>query len=128
MGNRKLYSKVFVFNYLLRFAFLVLLHPSNQIKLFVEGIAPNPTANVQLQQTCDELNLCNRMSEMEAKHRHQENEIGTLKTLRIEDQKVINQLRDRVDQLESVESTTTNEKILERQKRPFRLASGNYKR
>jgi len=70
------------------------------------------------------------MSEIEAKSRHQENEIGILKTLRVENQKVINQLRDRVDQLElTVKSASaTNENILERQKRPFRLAPVNFHR
>ena len=129
MENRK-HSKVFVFHSLIKLSFLVFLYPLNQN--FTAGAIPNQIATssaVQLHHTYDELNLGNRMSEIEIKHRHQENEIGILKTLRVEDKKMINQLRDRIDQLElKEESASTNEKVLERQKRPFRLASVNYQR
>ena len=128
MRNEKR-SKVLVFQrYLLRLAFLMLLQPNHH---FTAGATQNQisTSAVQLNHTCDEVNLNNRMSEIEARSRHQENEIGILKTLRVEDKKMINQLRDRVEQLESTEANAgANEKILERQKRPFRLAPINFQR
>jgi len=67
------------------------------------------------------------MSEIEAKNRHQETEITLLKTMRVEDNTAINQLKDRVEYLEasSVVKTSENEKILARPKRPFRLAPLN---
>ena len=129
MENRK-HSKVFVFHSLIKLSFLVLLYPSNQN--FTAGAIPNQISTnsaVQLHHTFDESSLGNRMSEIEAKYRQQENEIGILKTLRVEDKKMINQLRDRVEQLESTAANAgANEKILERQKRPFRLAPINFQR
>ncbi len=124
MENRK-HSAVFGFHSFLKVSVLVLLYPSN--RYFTAGAIPNQisiNSAVQLHQTFDESNLSYRMSEIEAKNRHQEHEIGILKTLRVEDQKVINQLRDRVEKLE----TTAAERILERQKRPFRLAPVNFHR
>jgi len=74
----------------------------------------------------NDLNLSNRMLEIEAKNRHQEGEIALLKTLRVEDKREIIQLRDRVEHLEtSMTKTTGHETILERQKRPFRLLPAN---
>jgi len=73
-----------------------------------------------------ELNLSDRMSEIEAKYSHQETEIILLKTTRVEDNKIINQLKDRVDQFEASSVVKTIEKeILARPKRPFRLAPLN---
>jgi len=98
MENRK-HSTVFGFHSLLKPSFLVLLHQSHH---FAAGAISNQISTnsaVQLHHTFDESNLSNRMSEIEAKYRHQENEIGILKTLRVEDKKMINQLRDRVEQL-----------------------------
>lgn len=87
------------------------------------------TPAVQLHSRFDELDLNIRMSEIEAKSKHQEKEISTLKTLRLEDKKEISQLRERVEQLEASEVKTTKYgKILDRQKRPFRLASANLHR
>ncbi len=81
------------------------------------------TTAVQLRSKVDEFNFNIRLSAMETKSKHQENEIAVLKSLRLEDMKVVNQLRDRVDQLEaSVPKTSENQNIIERQKRPFRLA------
>jgi len=81
------------------------------------------TTAVQLHSKVDEFNFNIRLSAMETKSKHQEDEIAALKFLRMEDAKVVNQLRDRVAQLEaSVVKTSENENFLKRQKRPFRLA------
>ena len=129
MKNRN-HSKVSIFQHslLITFSFLgLLLHQQN---LFVVGAASSQiSTNEQLHHTCDEFNLGNRMSEIEIKSKKHEDEIGALKTLRAEDQKVINQLRNRVDQLElTANSASTNDQILERQKRPFRLAPAKFHR
>ena len=71
------------------------------------------------------MDLSIRLSAIEAKSKHQGDEISLLKALRVEDKKKINQLSDRVEQLEALVvglNNSGNEKILERQKRPFRLA------
>ncbi len=124
------HSKVLVFQHslLITFSFIVLL--LHQQNLFVVGAASSQiSTDVQLHHTCDGFNLGNRMSEIEIKSKKQEDEIGILKTLRAEDQKVINQLRNRVDQLDlTVNSASANKKILERQKRPFRLAPAKFHR
>ncbi len=128
MGNGKR-SKVLVFHYILRLAFLILFQPNHH---FTAGATQNQisTSAVQLSHTCDELNLGNRMSVIEAKSKNQEDEIALLKTLRAEDKTVIDQLKDRVEQLETkgANAGANNEKILERQKRPFRLAPANFRR
>jgi len=74
-----------------------------------------------------ELNLSDRMSEIEAKYSHQETEVTLLKTMRVGDNKIINQLKDRLEQFEasSVVKISENKKILARPKRPFRLAPLN---
>lgn len=129
MGNGKR-SKVLVFHYILRLACLILFQPNHH---FTAGATQNQisTSAVQLSHTCDELNLGNRMSVIEAKSKNQEDEIDLLKTLRAEDKTVIYQLRDRVAQLETTAGANAganNEKILERPKRPFRLAPANFRR
>lgn len=128
MGNGKR-SKVLVFHYILRLACLILFQPNHH---FTAGATQNQISMsaAQLDHTCDELNLNNRMSEIEDKSRRQEDEIGILKTLRAEDKMVIDQLKDRVGQLETTGANAgaNNEKILDRPKRPFRLASANFRR
>ena len=117
------HSKVFI-NSIIR---LVLI-----VRLTVESATSNQvsTTSVQLVKSrYEELDLNIRLSVIEAKSKHQEDEISLLKTLRVEDKKEINQLRGRVEQLEaSVVKPSENEKILERQKRPFRLAPVNIHR
>ena len=115
MENQK-HSKVF-FNAFLRLMlvirFAVGSATSNQVS----------TTAVQLHSKVDEFNFNIRLLGLEIKSKYQEDEIAALKFLRMEDAKVVNQLRNRVDQLEaSVPKTSENENILERQKRPFRLA------
>lgn len=111
------------YHYLLRLALLI---------QFTAGAAtslnPISTHGEYVIKNCScELNLSDRMSEIEAKYRHQDTEITLLKTMRVKDNKIINQLKDRVDQFEasSVAKISENEKILARQKRPFRLAPLN---
>ncbi len=113
-----------VYYYLLRLALL--------IQFTAEATTPISTSEYVVQQRdnnccCDELNSNDRMSEIEAKNRRQETEITLLKTMRVEDNTAINQLKDRVEYLEasSVVKTSENEKILARLKRPFRLAPLN---
>lgn len=94
--------------------------PSNQIS--------TTAVTVQLDSQDELLNLNKRMSEVEAKNQRHEKEIDLLKTLRVEDKEVINQLKTRIEQLEASASATTDgktENILSRQKRPFRLAPAN---
>jgi len=50
-----------------------------------------------------------RISKIEAKSQHQENEIALLKDGATEDKKVIDQLRDRVAQLEELVIPTSND-------------------
>jgi len=72
----------------------------------------------------DGKNLNDRMSQIEAKSQRQENEISFLKTTVVEDKRIIRQLRGRVSRLESfmlTSSSETNEKLLLRPKRPYRL-------
>ncbi len=73
------------------------------LQFTVGSATPNQvsTTAVQLHSRFDDLNLNIRLSATEDKSRHQEHEIDVLKTLRGEDKKVINQLQDRVDQLEA---------------------------
>ena len=121
MKNRK-DSKILISSLL---GFLLL------VKFTVGSATPNQvsTTAVQLHNRFDETILNIRLSAIEDKSRHQEHEIDLLKALRGEDKKVIHQLRDRIDQLEaSMQKNTENEKILERQKRPFRLAPVNFHR
>lgn len=86
-------------------------------------ISPIRADGVQLHHSnCGhELNLNDRMSEIEAKSLHQESEISLLKKLRVEDNQVIKQLKDRVEQLEASSVAKNAEKNLARKKRPFRL-------
>ena len=118
MKNRIRHPQI-VIHSLLRLALIV--------RLTVETTATHQDSTTAVQLVngkYDELDLNSRLSAIEAKSKHQEDEISLLKTLRVEDKKKVNQLRERVEQLEaSVVKTTENERILERhQKRPFRLA------
>ena len=109
-----------VFNFVLR---LVVL-----IQFSAGSLASNQlsTTAVAIQvHSHDQFTLNDRMSEIEAKSQRQEKDIGLLKTQRAEDRKVINQLRGRVEQLETLTGTGN---ILSRQKRPFRLAPANLNR
>lgn len=128
MENRKHSNVICVFHSLFKFLVLVFLHPSNQQLTEAGQVIPNQiSTDVQLYH--DELNLGNRMSAIEAKNRYQEDEIALLKTLRAEDKIVINQLKNRVEQLEkTVANVDSNEKVLARPKRPFRLAPANFNR
>jgi len=117
------HSRVFI-NSIIR---LVLI-----VRITVESATSNQVSTTAVQlvnSRYDELDLNIRLSVIEAKSKHQEDEISLLKTLRVQDKKEINQLRGRVEQLEaSVVKPSENEKILERQKRPFRLAPVNIHR
>jgi len=64
-----------------------------------------------------------RMSKIEAQNRQHEKEISLLKTERVEDKNEIHKLRNRVARLEALSTFDgkTNEDILGRQKRPYRL-------
>ena len=72
----------------------------------------------------DGKNLNDRMSQIEAKSRRQENDISFLKGIIVEDKRTIRQLRGRVSSLESfmlAKLPETNDQLLLRQKRPYRL-------
>lgn len=122
MGNGN-NSKVFV-SFLLRLALIV--------RLTVETTATHQVSTTAVQlvnSRYDYLDLNIRLSAIEAKSIHQDDEISIIKARRLEDKKIINQLSERVEQLEaSVVKTSGNEKILERRKRPFRLAPVNIPR
>jgi len=80
--------------------------------------------NVSLCEQNDGDNLNDRMSQIEAKSQRQENEISFLKVTAVEDRRIIRQLRGRVSSLESLmltRNSETNEKLLLRPKRPYRL-------
>ncbi len=119
MKNQK-HSKIFIHS-LIKLALIV--------QITVGSATSNQVATTAVQlvnSKYDELDLNSRLSAIEAKSIHQAEEISVLKTLRVEDRKEINQLRDRVEQLEaSMVKTSENERILERQKRPFRLEPVN---
>jgi len=69
------------------------------------------------------------MSQIEAKSRRQENDISFLKAIIVEDKRTIRQLRGRVSSLESfmqTENSESNDQLLLRQKRPYRLLPVNH--
>ena len=69
-------------------------------------------------------NLNDRMSQIEAKSRRQENDIYFLKAIIVEDKRIIRQLRGRLSSLESFMLTKNlepNDQLFFRQKRHFRL-------
>ena len=80
----------------------------------------------------DGTNLNDRMSQIEAKSRSQENDISFLKAIIVEDKRTIRQLKGRVSSLEAfmlAKNSETNGRPLLRQKRPYRLLpvhSGGY--
>jgi len=85
----------------------------------------NTKENVAQFDRTDGKNLNDRMSQIEAKSQRQENDISFLKGIIVEDKRTIRQLRGRVSSLESImlqtSNSKTNDQLLLRQKRPFRL-------
>ena len=107
------------------FKLIILFQLYSYIKFTTEATQLSQTrGNVgQFDQT-DGNNLKDRMSKIEAKSQRQEKEISLLKTAVVEDKRTIRQLRSRVSSLESLMMTSnseTNEKLLLRPKRPYRL-------
>lgn len=116
-----------VFNSFFRLVILIQFTASGTSSDQISTTAPA----VQIHSQDELLNLNKRMSEMEAKNHLQENEIALLKTLRVEDKESLEQLKNRIEQLEA--STSANidgktEKILSRQKHPARLVPANLNR
>ena len=87
-----------------------LLHTKKNVSQFKQNVGYN--------------NFNDRMAQIEAKSQRQENETSFLKATVVEDRRIIRQLRSRVSSLESLmltKSLETNEKLLLRPKRPYRL-------
>lgn len=82
----------------------------------------NPFVGFTELEKMNSLNFNDRISKIEADNQSQKIEITLLNSLSQEDRKVIKQLNVRVAQLEKlVVNNETDEKILGREKRPFRL-------
>ena len=86
-----------VFNSFFRLVILIQFTASETSSDQISTTAPA----VQIHSQDELLNLNKRMSEMEAKNHLQENEIALLKTLRVEDKESLEQLRNRIEQLEA---------------------------
>jgi len=92
-------------------------------KFTTEATQLSQTSVAQFKQN-DGNNFNDRMSLIEAKSQLQEREIYLLKTTAVEDKRIIRQLRGRVTSLESLmltRNSETNEELLLRSKRPYRL-------
>jgi len=107
------------------FKLFILIHLYSYLKSTTEAAKINHIKeNVGQSDQTDGINLNDRMSQIEAKSRRQENDISFLKAIIVEDKRTIRQLRGRVSSLESFLLTTnpeTNDQLLLRQKRPYRL-------
>jgi len=118
MSNRE----TFRFFFKLVMLFLLYSHlkstkEATQLSRTNENAAPFKQIN-------DGNNLNDRMSQIEARSQRQEHETSFLKATVVEDRRIIRQLRSRVSSLESLMLTKnleTNEKLLLRPKRPYRL-------
>jgi len=114
LGTFRFFFKLIILFQL--YSYLKLATEATQLSQIRENVVPSDQT--------DGNNLNHRMSQIEAKSQRQENEIYFLKTTVGEDKRIIRQLRGRVSGLESLMLTgnsESNEKLLMRSKRPYRL-------
>jgi len=116
------------------FKLIILIQLYSYLQSTTEAIhLSNAKEGVAQSDQTDEKNLNDRMSQIEAKSRRQENDISFLKGVIVEDKRTIRQLRGRVSSLESfiqAKNSKTYDQLLLRQKRPYRLLpvhSGGYR-
>ncbi len=118
MNNRE------AFRFIFKLLMLIQLYSYLKSKTDATQIS-NTKENVAQFDRTDGENFNDRMSQIEAKSQRQENDISFLKVIIIEDKRTIRQLRGRVSNLESLllqaTNSKTNDQLLLRQKRPFRL-------
>jgi len=119
------------------FKLLILIQLYSYLKSTTEATKISHTNKENVAQRLDQtdgINLNDRMSQIEAKSRRQENDISFLKGVIVEDKRTIRQLRGRVSILESfvlIKNLEPNDQLLLRQKRPYRLLpvhSSGYKK
>ncbi len=117
MNNRETFRTIF--------KIIILFQLYSYLKFTAEATQLSHTKkNVAQFGENDGNNLNDRMSQIEGKSQHQEKEIYLLKTTVVEYKRTICQLRGRVSSLESLMLTSnseTYEKLISRQKRPYRL-------